>query len=230
LIPYYLLEIDKFDQACMSYSTPSQLGLNNVTDRTASVSFKMKDNQVISGFVKYDLKCEIQQNQRGRAYGRDEIFDRFILIQEKVFYYSSPCNILIVSSSKEVFGNFAKYFSQTNANSPLKIKKVTVDFPHIISNQNSLGIEGVWLGDYPDINIDSMYLIGNRIENSTQYQQLIAKGAKIKNITILYNYNNATEKIMITKEGGIIFYRQIDETDALLLAEDIYTKLLSKTV
>ena len=87
----------------------------------------------------------------------------------------------------------------------------------------------MWLGDYPDININSMYLIGHKIEDSTQYQQLINQGVTITNITILYDFNDDIEKIMITKDGGIIIYRQIDETDALLLVQDVCNKLLTIT-
>lgn len=228
MIPYYILEIQKFDINIDQYSTPSQTGITDVKDRIPSISFKKQSNQIIDSFIKYDLCCETLHNQKGRAYGIDKIFEQFILISEKVFYYSYNRNFLIISASKEVFNNFSKQFCNPKKNSDIILKKLDVDFDHIIENQASLGIEGVWLGDYADVNIESLYLMGNKIEDSTQYQQFRNSGAKIKNITIVYKNNQNREKIMITKEGGIILYHQIDETDILKLIVNIYENLFSK--
>lgn len=225
MIPYYLLKVDRIDESLNKISSYTQIGIDGIKDNEPSVILKKKDTQIINNFIKYDVICEIQHKHKGRAYGVEEIFERFILIHEKTLYYNANNNLIILSASKDVFSQFIKKFSLAN-NAHLKITKTQVDFQYIINNQYSKGLKGVWLGDYPDININSMYLMGNKIENSTQYKQLIDKGATIKNLTILYNYNNVTEKIMITKDGGIILYRQMDENDFLPLLIDIYNKLI----
>lgn len=225
--PYYILDIQKFDKNINEYSTPSQVGIAGVKDRSASITFKKQKNQMIDSFIKYDLSWEKLLNQKGRAYGIERIFEQFILIEEKVLYYNSDKNIVILSISKEIFNSFAKNFCNEKRNSEIIFKKINVDFDRIITHQSSLGIEGVWLGNYADVNIDSLYLLGNQIENSTKYKQFRESGAEIKNLTIVYNFNHKREKIMITKEGGIILYRPLDETDMLKLMVNIYENLLS---
>lgn len=226
MIPFYLLDIERFDLNLKEYSTPAQLGLSGIADRAASISFKKQSKQILEGFTKYNLICEIPHNEKGRAYGSEDIFDHFVVIKEKVFYYSTNINIIILSAPKEVSGSFTRTFSNSKPSVPIKVKKIDPDFLYIINNQHSKGIEGVWLGEYPDTNIESMYILGNKIENSSQYHDFLERGAKIKNLTILYNFNNQTKKIMITKEGGIILYQPLDESDSLVLIEDIYSKLL----
>lgn len=228
MTPYYLLEIDAFDRAINEFFTPTQMNLEKIINREPVIQISKQPQQIIDGFIKYDLTCEIPQKQKGRAYGTDDIFEYFIRIEEKTLYYCFCPEVLIVSANRTVFDKFTQKFSKNDPSMPFKFKKLEVDFSYIIENQYSQGVKGVWLGDYPDVNIHSMYLIGNKIEDSTRYQQLISQGVTITNITILYDYNNDTEKIMITKDGGIILYRQTDETDALPLVKDVYDKLLTK--
>lgn len=228
MIPYYILNIEKFNMHIKEFEVPCQLTIVGVKDRPPTIRYAVKDNQILKEYIKYDLTCEIAHNQKGRAYNTERIFQGFILIKEKIFYYSKHENIIIMSAPKDVFLNFVKIFSDDKKMYPLKIKKIDVDFLYIINNQYSKGIQGVWLGDYPDTNIDSLYLIGRKIENSEQYHMLLEKGATIRNLTILYNFNGKTEKIMVTKEGGIVLYKDVAETDALTLIEDIYKKLFVK--
>lgn len=229
MVPYYLLEVEVFDENINEYSIPLQLGMEGIKDRDPLLKIVKKPQQVLKDFTKYDLTCETLRKQKGRVYGFEEIYNLFVFIEEKTFYFSHNNNIIIVCANNDVFNRFAKEFSPDNRTHPFKLRKIDVDFSYIVDNQYSKGVKGVWFGNYPDININSMCLIGNKIENSSQYQNLLSQGVTIKNITILYEYNNTTEKIMITKDGGIIIFRQIDETDALLLVEDIYNKLFVKT-
>lgn len=227
MYPYYILNTNNFHSLMGGYSLPVQGTLDEVIPKDPSVSFFKKDIQNITNHIKYDLKCESKKTQKGRAYNSDVVFDYFISIDEKNAYFNVINNTFIVVSSRNVFNNFYRSFSKSNANIKNVFSKICVDFIKIIDNQNHLGLQGVWLGDYGDNNIDALYLIGNKIEDSSQYQQLIAKGATISNVTIVYNYMNTLHKIMLTRDGGVVLYNKLDPSDALPLIQDIYNTLLS---
>lgn len=224
--PYYILQCDLFDTNREAFYTPSQGNLGNISNRKANSLLRKRDGQVIDNFLKYDLTCEIPQIHKGRAYGVDEIFESFILIEEELFYYNEPCRISIFSCSKEIFNRFIHDFSDPECFSYIKFNKLNVDFKKIVNNQKSSGVEGVWFGDTGDVNVEHMYLLGNRVETSDKYEDLLASGATIKNLTIIYKYNGDRQKIMITRNGGIILYRSLEETDALALVLDVYQNLL----
>ncbi|CEP93019.1 Uncharacterised protein [[Clostridium] sordellii] len=227
MYPYYILNTNNFHSLIDGYTLPVQCTLDQVIQKDPSVSFFKKDIQNITNHIKYDLICESKKVQKGRAYNSDEIFDYFISIDEKNAYFNTINNTFIIVSSRNIFNYFYRSFAKTSSNINNIFNKIDVNFVKIIDNQNHLGLQGVWLGDYGDNNIDALYLIGNKIEDSSQYQQLIAKGATISNVTIAYNYMNTLYKIMLTRDGGVILYSKLEPSDALPLIQDIYNKILS---
>lgn len=223
--PYYILEINEFDYDKNEYSTNSQQGIDGIRDNTPTTSFNKRELQILKGFTKYDLTCETSLSKKGRAYGRDDIFERFILIDESAFYASQKHNILILSSRKDIFN---KFYNDFKGNKSFIFSKIEVIFKDIIKNRKSLGIQGVWLGEIPDeVNVNTLSMFGCSIEDSTRYNQLLQDGAEIKNLSLVYDYKGNQERIMITKDGGVILYKSLEESDALLLIEDVYTKLLT---
>lgn len=222
MIPYYILKSDSFNISLSDYSTSQQSSINSISDCEPVVKFHKLDSQIITGYTKYNLVSESISNKKGRAYGHDYPFEQFISIDENLLYYNSDNKILIFKSSKDVFINFVRAFKK---DSYLKFEKIEVDFERIISNANAIGVEGMWLGEIPDININALALLGKRVESSEQYKELKKHGAKISNLTIIYNFKNKQEKIMITKDGGIILYHRREETYALELVRDAYEKL-----
>ena len=85
MTPYYLLQIETFDESINEFSTPSQINIEGTIDREPEIQIKKHPQQIIDGFLKYDLICEIPQKQKGRAYGTEDIFESFIRIEEKRF-------------------------------------------------------------------------------------------------------------------------------------------------
>lgn len=225
--PYYLLNCTSFNLDLSEYESHTQLSIQNVQDRVANTKILKRIPQLLTNFTKYKLICELPQSVRGRAYGNENIFEGFILIKEESLYYNENNRLAILSCPKEVFKKFINDFKAAHNYSYFKFDKVNVDFAYIVSNQNSLGVEGVWFGDTGDINVEHMYLLGTRIENSERYEELLRSGAKIKNLTILYKFKDTNHKIMITKDGGIITYHHLDESDVLELILDVHSNLFT---
>lgn len=223
MIPYYILKTSNFNTDKESYFCPVQNPIDGIIINPPSTQFKKHPHQIITNYVKYDLTCETLVKKKARALGYEDPFLEFILIADETFYYSQKSDIVILNAKKDVYSKFYQDFKKDYTYS---FEKIEVDFKKIIKDRRSLGINGIWLGELPDINLNSLLLLGNNVEDSNQYDQLITAGAKIKNITIIYDFNNEQEKIMITKEGGIILYHHKKETDALVLVEDVYNKLL----
>lgn len=223
MYPYYILIPDKFNHRLNSYSTDSQSTILGTVNIDPITKFKKHNQQIIDKYTKYDLTCETLKKQKGRAYGHPDTFDQWIYIVDKCFYYSHDHEVLFLSTPKEIFNKFHKDFTKDDI---FSFSKLDVDFKSIIQNQYSHGIEGIWLGKVPDIHISALLLLGNKIESSSNYQEFLQQGSEITNLSIIYNYQGTQEKIMITKDGGIILYKQKDETDALLLIEDIFNNLL----
>ncbi len=224
---YYILKINKFDKEKKSYTIAQQMGLKNYCDDVPIVSFKEKINLKIDDYeyIKYELITESKKKQRGRAYGNHNIFNCFIAINENCFYYPINDDIIILHCSNDIFTQFYKIFRE---NTEFKFDKLNVDFEYIIKNQNLIeGVEGIWLGQIDDINIRSLLLLGSKVEDSNKYIELKNAGAVISNMTIIYNYNNEQKKIMITQDGGIILYKNENETDALNLIKNTYKNLMS---
>lgn len=222
MVPYYVLTLKNFDTSLQEYSNNQQVGFENMRDCDAITKFSKTSIQILSGYIKYDLISESISKKKGRAYGYTDPFEQFISIDENLFYYCKTNNILIFKSPKDVFSNFIRCFKRDIV---LKFDKIDVDFDDIISNANAIGIQGMWLGKIPDLHINALGLLGNKIESSEQYKDLKAQGAVVSNLTIIYNYNGIQEKIMITKDGGIILYHRKEESDALELVRDVYEKL-----
>ncbi|WP_353096402.1 hypothetical protein [Tissierella praeacuta] len=223
--PYYVLRANDFNSNIDNYSTSSQRGVDGLQDNAPHTSFSKKDMQILKGFIKYDLTCETEYKKKGRAYGVDDIFDRFILIEENLFYYDQENEILILSSNKDVFN---KFYNDMKDRKNFSVEKIEVNFQEIIKNINALGIQGIWLGEIPDeINVTTLSMFGFNIEDSDKYNQLLKEGAKIKNLSLVYDYRGTQERIMITRDGGVILYKSMEESEALLLVKDVYTNMLS---
>ncbi len=223
---FYILRINKFNTASPSYVNTQQTAMDGVYDDCPTISFERINTITISDktLVKYDLITEKSVKQKGRALGSNTTFEQFILINESCFYYYEKLNIIILHCSKDAFNQFYKAFKE---HYEFEFKKATVDFDYIISNQKLLGIEGIWLGKIDDININSLLLLGNNVEDSSKYRELRAEGAEISNITMIYDFNSKQKKVMITKDGGVVFYTKEDESNALLIIENIYETLMS---
>lgn len=224
MVPYYILTTSNFKENVDFHSSSQQAKLESLGDEEPTVSFRKSSIQIIDGYSKYTLTSEFLSEQKGRAYGNKDIFESFISINEDIFYFHKKENVLIFNSKKEVFLNFFKQFKKDVLVSP---SKIDVKFDNIITNAKALGVQGIWLGKIPDIHINALALLGNKVESSEQYKDLRQQGAEISNLTIIYEFNNKQEKVMLTKDGGIIFYHHLTETYALELALDIYKNLLT---
>jgi len=222
--PYYVLNIKRFDSEIDSFSTQYQVGVSDMGLDRPKTTFKKRTEPFIDDFIKYNLSCEIEQKDKIRIYGIEGLFDKFIRVEEDIFYLNKSNNILILSTNKRTFKKFVK---DIDVHSNFEFEQLKVNFDKIIRNRNSLGIESVWLGEIPDeVNVHALSMFGSNVENSTNYNNLLVSGAEIKNLSIVYNYQDRQEKIMFTKDGGIIFYNKLDETDALIFIKDLYENVL----
>lgn len=224
MVPYYLLLSPDFNpKNITNLSSNSQIGLDSVSDDTPYSSIRKSTAKGIRGFTEYELVTETLKRQKGRAYGKPDIFKNFILIKEDVMYYNKTNNLLILSTSKDNFHRFIKRFDK---NDKFAFQTVPVDFSAIIDNALNLGTDGVWLGELGSTNINAVGLMGHRVQDSTEYQQYIDTGAVITNISFVYDYKGTQEKIMISRDGGIILYQSKPRKDALALILDVYKKML----
>ncbi|WP_300383449.1 hypothetical protein, partial [Clostridium sp.] len=111
----------------------------------------------------------------------------------------------------------------------ISYEKISIDFKKITDNQDALDIKGIWFGNLLDANVRSQLLMGNKVDASNKYLTLLNEG-DVTNITLVYKYKNKQLKIMITKDGGVIFYDKIQETDALIALDYIYSNLINQSV
>ncbi|MBS4535606.1 hypothetical protein GOQ29_08210 [Clostridium sp. D2Q-14] len=222
--PYYILRSIKFDENIQKYSTVQQAGMDHITNDNPKTTFQKTDLQILDNFIKYDFTSEMNKNSKGRAYGTDEIFESFILIKEDKFYFSHQHELIILATNKETFNKFHEHMADSEE---FKFEKIEIDFAEIIKNKKALGIESIWVGEIPEeTHVSTVSFHGCKIEDSNRYEEIIREGAKIKNLSLIYDHNGQQEKIMITKQGGIIVYDNILESDVLDLIEDIYKNLL----
>jgi len=224
LTPYYILFSDNFDpNKIESVSSGSQLGFTTISDDTPCSLIKKSSTQNHKEFIEYNLITETLKKQKGRAYGKPDIFRNFILIKDDLLFYNQANSILLLSTSKDNFYRFMKRFEN---NTLFKFRKISVNFSSIIDNALNLGTDGVWLGNLDDTNINALGLLGTKVQASTEYQQHVQNGAIITNISFIYDYNNEQEKIMISKDGGIILFHSKSKSEDLKLVLDVYTKML----
>lgn len=220
---YYTLKIDCFNTEMNQLTSDYQLGINNIFDNKPHAYIEKLEIQAISNFIKYDLYCEYKNYSKGRAYGKPEPFDSFIQIFENKFYYNNNDKIAYLCCPRDVYKTFCKIFEK---NDYIKYTTIIVDFQKIITNHRCINIQAIWLGDVKtDISVNAINLTGNKLENSSKYQDLLDEGCNITNLTIIYKYFNDEIRVMITKDGGIVFYENIEETEALGISNDIYHNL-----
>lgn len=229
--PYYVLETTNFNKEQKVFTSGDQgfinedIGFESV-EFEAGTLFKLDAIQNVDNILKYSLRVEVVENKKGRIYGIDKIFDKWIFIEENKLYYSTENSILIVSSNKSTFDTF---YNSMQSNPSLIINKSYIDFDHIIRNKNSLGIVSIWLTDIPnDISISSLGIHGTHIENSNQYSMLKDAGAEVTNLSIRYNFREKEYNVMITRHGGVILYEHLNDSDALPLINDIYKNLFKQ--
>lgn len=224
MIPYYLLKSKDFDgRKIHNINSNSQYGMDGSKDDSPSSVIKRSSAKKIPGYIIYDLITEKLKKQKGRAYGKPDIFQDFILIKEDTLYFNKANNLLILSTSKDNFYRFIKRF---DGNGYFTFQSVSINFSDIIDNALNLGTDGVWLGDLNNTNLNAVGLMGHRVQNSYEYQQYIDEGANITNISFIYDYNGQQEKIMISREGGVILYSSKPSIDALSIIIDVYNKML----
>lgn len=224
MIPYYLLLSKDFNpNKIKSFSSNSQKGLEKLANDTPLSSFQLNLSLQIQGYTTYDLKTEVLKRQKGRAYGNPDIFQDFILIKEDYMFYNKTHNLLILSTSKDNFYYFKK---RCKGNNVFTCSSIDINFSTIIDNVQNLGTDGIWLGELGNTNINAVGLMGHRVQDSTEYQQYIDTGAKITNMSFIYDFNGKQEKVMISKEGGVILYQTKKIEDALDLVIDVYEKML----
>lgn len=226
LTPYYIVRTNKFSDDITNFSTTPQQRIDATIDGEAGTIFTKHTPQQLINFIKYDLQTETLKNQRGRAYGNIELFEQYILINENSFYYSKSDNILIVSASKDCFKKFIKDIN--NIKDPrIDLSCIDVNFHSIIHNQNSLGINSIWLGKIPDVNLSALALMGTQVQTSDNYKKMIAAGAVITNLSLIFDYKGVQQRIMITRDGGIVLYKPLAESDALPFIVDIYNMFIN---
>ncbi|WP_460293763.1 hypothetical protein [Clostridium tertium] len=222
--PYYILKTEHYTQV-PNLSSGQQIAFPSYND-TPKVELNKVTDIKINNYDKYKMTNENVEKIRGRAYGNSEPFEEFISINYSDVYYSYDTKCLYFHSKKQLFNQFVKSFKKSVE---VSYKTLTIDFKNIIDNQNSLDIKGIWFGNLLDTNVHSLLLMGNKVEESTKYQDLLNEG-QVTNVTIVYKYNNKHLKIMITKDGGVIFYDNIAETDALIALDHIYKNLITQKV
>lgn len=222
--PYYILEMNYYTKVNTLLSG-QQIALQRFND-SPIVELNLINDSIINKYDKYKMTSENIEKLTGRAYGNSEPFEEFISINYSDVYYSYDTNCMYFHSKKQLFNQFEKLFKRAVE---MNYKKVNIDFKNIIDNQNSLDIKGIWFGNLLDTNVRSLLLMGNKVEESTKYQDLLNEG-QVTNVTIVYKYNNEHLKIMITKDGGVIFYDNIAETDALIALDHIYKNLITQKV
>lgn len=221
--PYYILKTNnytKFDRI----NSPQQMALPPI-DCTPKIDLVF-NNSIIYNFDKYKMTSENIEKLKGRAYGNLEPFDEFISINYSDVYYSHNTNCLYFHSKKQFFNQFEKTFRNS---SEISYNKINIDFKEIINNQNALDIKGIWFGNLLDANVRSQVLMGNKVDASNKYLELLNEG-DITNLTLIYQYKDEQLKIMITKDGGVIFYDKLEETDALMALDYIYSNLISQSI
>lgn len=225
MIPYYLLKSEDFNtRKITSLTSTSQAGLDTILDDSPFSSItKNKSIENLRGYNSYDLKTEILKRQKGRAYGNPDIFQNFILIKDDLLFYNKKNNLLILSTSKDNFLQFVKRFEKNNS---FTYNTIPINFTSVIDNALNLGTDSVWLGDLGNSNLNSVGLMGHKVQNSNEYQDYIDSGAKVTNLSFIYDFNGQQEKIMISKEGGVILYQSKPINDALTLVVDVYNKML----
>lgn len=223
--PYYILKVENFDINKDEYRIKSQTTLDNVVDEEPSIHFSKSDPKKIGVFFKYDLHFESKKKIQGRAYGRKDPFNEFIFIDSKSIYYDKKNNLLILHTNNSIFDSFFKAF---NSKDNLDLKKLDVDFDEILNNRESLGVTNLWLnGMKGDQHLSSAALNGSNVKDSQKYKDFRDEGAELTNVTILYNnLKKQNDKVMITKDGGIVFYNHHAESDALKFTVDCYKKFI----
>lgn len=224
MIPYYLLSSDNFNaKKIKQLSSTSQRGLDTVSDDAPISSITKNTETNFQGYTCYNLVTETEKHQKGRAYGKDEFFESFILVKNDYMFHNKTNKLLILSTSKSNFNLFNRRFKN---NTTFKFNTVNVDFPSLIHNVLNMSTDGVWLGNLDNVNLNSIGLIGREVQDSSEFQKLIECGANITNISLIFNNNGIQEKIMITKDGGIILYQSKDLKDDLNLVVKIYKEML----
>lgn len=222
--PYYILEMSHYTKVNTLLSE-QQVALSTFDDKP-KVELNLINSPIINGYDKYTMISENIEKLSGRAYGKIEPFEEFIAINRSSVYYSYATKCMYFHSKKQLFNQFEKTFKKAVE---IGYKKVHIDFKNIIDNQNSLDIKGIWFGNLLDTNVHSLLLMGNKVDASDKYQELLSEGI-VTNITLVYKYKNDQLKIMITKDGGVIFYDKIAETDALKALDYIYSNLIKLSV
>ncbi len=221
--PYYILKTIYFNTELDELRSNNQLGISKVMDDKPTVKITKHKRQYISDYIKYNLYSECKVNIKGRAYGNNEIFNYMIQIFENQLYYNFKNDLLYLCCPKEVFNNFCKLLKN---NEDIKFNMINVDFQKIIDNQKDLNIQAIWLDNVQnDITVNAISLIGNRLENSSKYIELLNEGCNITNISIVYKYLDKQKKIMITRDGGVVFYDNVPEAEAIEVTNDIYHNL-----
>lgn len=221
--PYYILKSNYFNTELKELSSHNQLGIPKVMDDKPLVKITKHKKQSISDYLKYNLYSECKVKIKGRAYGYDEIFNYMIQIFDNQLYYNIKDDLLYLCCPKDVFNSFCKLLKN---NKEINFNLINVDFQRIIDNQKDLNIQAIWLDNVQnDITVNAISLIGNRLENSSKYIELLNEGCNITNISIVYKYLDKQKKIMITRDGGVVFYDNVPETEAIEITNDIYHNL-----
>ena len=226
VIPYYLLRSSDFSpEKINKLSSGSQVGLERIQDDAPYSLIQKKGLQNIIDFVEYDLVTETLKKEKGRAYGKPDIFQDFILIKEDLLFFNKENKILILSTSKD---NFLKFVKRFEDNTSFNFERIPINFKTIINDVLNLGTSGVWLGGLDSINLRAVGLMGNKIQDSNEYQMYIDSGAAVTNISFIYDFNGKQEKIMISSEGGVNLYKPKPINEAIDLVIDVYKKMLLK--
>lgn len=224
MVPYYLLKSADFNPKKIKIlNSEAQTGIENILDDAPLSAIEKSSSQCIKNFICYNLKTEILKRQKGRAFGCNDIFENFILIKDDTMYFYKNENLLILCTSKE---NFIKFTKRFETNEYFTFDTLHIDFSTIIDNAHNLGTDSVWLGNLDNAHLHSVGLMGYKVQNSDEYREHIANGASVTNISFIYNFKGQQERIMISKDGGIILYSSKLAKNALELVIDVYKKML----
>ena len=217
---YHLLDIENFDTSISEFSSKQQYSI--VTDAEPVSILTKKIENYYKDFTKYELFHETKRNNTGRAYGRNDSFDKYVWQKSFNVYLWHDKNILIFEANKSAVNGCIRRFRKEYRDKQFKLTRRPVDFNKVISRATN--ITGGWFGDLSG-NVSSIGLFGDHVDLSGEYDRYSAIGT-LSALTIEVDLSGAIYKFMITKDRSIVLYNNDEIEKDLDLIAQIYKELL----
>lgn len=198
------------------WRSTTQLGLpDSEADDTISTTIRFLGLSDHPHFLKYFVKHETTQNQKVRFENKER--NQVIFVEEFHLYIPKNFSYLYAQTKRQISNEMLKRIRSSKDDFVYTNREVDLQE---MKTQLMSDIRGGWFRDLDIANVQAAALFGSTVGGSDDWKRYENSG-KISALVFELSYKGTQNSVIISHNGGIIVYQNMNENDVLEFVDRI---------